>query len=184
MKIKISNKKIIFTIFVLFLIINIYIFIFEISEKKLQIETIKNNNQILDNNLISLNENYNQNISYLKKLQTGNDTNLYNPLYNEAKDFIKRYKSDNTSHVIKTAKNNGLRCALALSIIGEEDDLLIFEGISFNTSDKGTIYFETKYGYEFYPEINTSLYNCIEKGHPYEKNPDTNDTIIDQIIIW
>jgi len=134
---------------------------------------------IINERIVERLKSINENRSELKQLQIGDEYHLYDPLYQEAQEFLENNKSYYANETIQKAKNQGLHCALADIVMGEEQ--FIYELISFNTVDKGLVYFETNTAYPVTPEIGESYITCVNP--PYSANT-FNDTITDIIIIW
>ena len=123
-----------------------------------------------------------ENSSVLRDLQEGNEYELHDPLYEEAKAFIENDTSETIADAICHAKSLGIRCAYTQIVISNN---WAYELIAFDTVDKGMVYFDPVTDIEVKPEIGKNYTECII-GQPYLiiALPEGNDTITDIIIVW
>lgn len=159
-----TTNKILFTILVIVIVINLVanIFIFwpTNEEKKILSEKYK---------LIEKYVNWREGNSYI----------LHNPFYDEALEFIEKdnYHKDNVT--IEKAKAKGINCSYVSVITGDQQTLLSL--IGFNTVDKGMVYFEMDTVYRVKPELGERYSNCVLD---YNYNFMFNDTIEEIIHFW
>ncbi len=104
----------------------------------------------------------------------------YNITYDQTVDFVNSSKTSNIHDIFIEAEEQSLYSAIVETIMGE--NLLMYELIGFNTTDKGFVCFEPDTAYEVKPEIGKRYIDCVV-GYPYSANI-FNDTIRDILIIW
>jgi len=139
----------------------------------------KNLNTV-QNELSNIENSLQQKTLELENLQSGNEYELHDPLYEEVISFIENDTSPNTNQTIENAKKQGLRCALVEIIMGWQ--LYMYERIAFETVDNGTIYYETDKDYQIIPEMGKKYLDCVV-GRPYEYET-FDSTIVDILKIW
>ncbi len=132
---------------------------------------------------------YNQTILIKQK----NKTNLYDPSYEEAYNFVNEDKTElneydpkyyNCDHFSKDFNNNaerkGVRCAfVVLNMIGDASPHAI---VAFKTTDKGTIYFEPQTDERVIPEIGKDYWKECIISENTDNYPEGN--IITEVVLY
>ena len=122
-------------------------------------------------------------LEFLQELEQNyhSKTYIYSDItYDRAVDFVNSSKTTNIHDIFIEAEEQSLYSAIVETIMGE--NLLMYELIGFNTTDKGFVCFEPDTAYEVKPEMGKRYIDCVV-GQPYLNNT-FNDTIRDILIIW
>jgi len=178
-----KNKKIrcaLITIIVILSLFTVILFLVLVPQSNSSLEKITEDLNLKKAEIDKINDEINQNFSRLNELQSGDNYELHDPLYEEMMSFIENDTSTTVNEIIDKAKNKGLQSALAEVVVG--DNLEMYELIGFNTTDGGLIYFESETKYQVIPVIGDRYINCVV-GRPYKTSLHFY-IIQDILVIW